>query len=109
MASFWFSPDGKEYHITRENFEMFDNPNVILNSSNEKAGGDKNSISICISLQSKVGKFVKIELKPRSTWLLLSEITFETGNTGFYCILQKNVLKIIRMYHYSFKTFEIFL
>jgi len=76
MASFWFSPDGKEYHV----IETFNNPNVILDDSNEKASGDKNSISICISLQSKVGKFVKIELKPRSTWLLLSEITFETGN-----------------------------
>ncbi|EZA62255.1 Discoidin domain-containing receptor [Ooceraea biroi] len=75
--SFWFSPDGKEYHATRETFEMFDNPSVVPNSSNERANG-KNSISIYVPLQLKVGKFVKIELKPRSRWLLLSEITFET-------------------------------
>lgn len=32
-----------------------------------------------ILLPTRIGKFVKLVLKPKSKWLLLSEVTFETG------------------------------
>lgn len=61
---------------------MFRDPkmNIIPNSDNEKNSRGKNGVLISIPLQSRVGKFVKIEIKPQSKWLLLSEITFESGN-----------------------------
>lgn len=80
IVNFWFSSDGKEYHETPETFQMFNDPkiNVIPGSSNEK--NRRSSASISIPLQSRVGKFVKMEIKSQSKWLLLSEITFQTGN-----------------------------
>lgn len=80
VVNFWFSSDGKEYHETPETFHMFNDPkmNIISGSSNEKNG--RSSASISIPLQSRIGKFVKMEIKPQSKWLLLSEITFQTGN-----------------------------
>ncbi|EFN64360.1 Discoidin domain-containing receptor 2 [Camponotus floridanus] len=80
MANFWFSLDGKDYHATPEIFQTFNDSktNTIPNSSNEKNGRSRSSISISIPLQSRIGKFIKIELKFKSKWLLLSEITFET-------------------------------
>lgn len=88
MANFWFSSDGKDYHATPEMFQIFNGSktNTIPNSSNEKGGGSRSSVSISIPLQSRIGKFVKIELKLRSKWLLLSEITFETGNLSSFTI-----------------------
>ncbi|KAL6259702.1 hypothetical protein P5V15_009617 [Pogonomyrmex californicus] len=79
MVNFWFSSDGKDYHKTPETFQMFNGPkaNIILSSSNEK-GRSKNSALISIPLQSRIGKFVKMEIKPQSKWLLLSEIIFQT-------------------------------
>lgn len=82
MANFWFSLDGKDYHATPEMFQIFNDSktNTIPNSSNKKDGKSRSSIPISIPLQSRIGKFVKIELKFKSKWLLLSEITFETSN-----------------------------
>lgn len=78
---------GKEYHRMRRNTpEMFHTftdlkANVISNSSREK--GSRNIFWISIPLEPKVGKFVKMELKPEAKWLLLSEIIFESGNLYF--------------------------
>lgn len=93
MVDFWFSSDGKEYHGTPETFQTFKDPktNIILNNSSEKSSS-RNSISISIPLQSRSGKFVKIEMKPRAKWLLLSEITFVMGNlySNYYIRKTKN-------------------
>ncbi|KYN06614.1 Discoidin domain-containing receptor 2 [Cyphomyrmex costatus] len=80
IINFWFSSDGKEYHETPETFQMFNEPkiNIISSNSNKKDGKSKKSIVISIPLQSRFGKFVKMDIKPQSKWLLLSEITFET-------------------------------
>lgn len=95
MANFWFSSDGKDYHATPEMFQTFNDSktSIIPNSSNDKDGKSRNSILISIPLQSRIGKFVKIELKLRSKWLLLSEITFETGNLSNFIIryIRKNL------------------
>lgn len=37
------------------------------------------SMTITIPLQLRSGKFVKLDLKPKSEWLLISEITFDPG------------------------------
>jgi len=97
MANFWFSLDGKDYHATPEIFQTFNDSktNTIPNSSNEKDGRSRSSISISIPLQSRIGKFVKIELKFKSKWLLLSEVTFETGNLSNFIIIYSQKLKII--------------
>lgn len=88
MANFWFSLDGKDYQTTPEIFQTFNDSktNTIPNSSSKNDGRSKSSISISIPLQSRIGKFVKIELKFKSKWLLLSEITFETGNFSSFII-----------------------
>jgi len=80
IINFWFSSDGKEYHETPETFQMFNEPKMnILSNSNEKDGKSKSSALISIPLQLRFGKFVKMDIKPQSEWLLLSEISFETG------------------------------
>nr|XP_012216863.1 PREDICTED: discoidin domain-containing receptor 2-like [Linepithema humile] len=82
IIKLWFSSDGKEYHRMRRNTpEMFQTftdlkANVISNSSREK--GSRNIFWISIPLEPKVGKFVKMELKPEAKWLLLSEIIFDS-------------------------------
>ncbi|XP_014476729.1 PREDICTED: discoidin domain-containing receptor 2-like isoform X1 [Dinoponera quadriceps] len=86
MANFWFSSDGKEYPDAPETFNG-SKTNIILDGGSERNGGDKNSALITIPLQSRLGKFVKVELKPKARWLLLSEVTFMTvpeakNNTG---------------------------
>ncbi|XP_070528561.1 discoidin domain-containing receptor 2 isoform X2 [Cardiocondyla obscurior] len=76
--NFWFSLDGKEYYETPETFQVFNDVkiNIISGNSNEKNG--RNSTIISIPLQLRTGKFIKMEIKPQSKWLLLSEITFQT-------------------------------
>lgn len=60
----WFSNDG----------ELYENP---LNMSvEEKSVYSPGIIPVSISLKSRNSKFIKIELIPRSKWLLLSEIIF---------------------------------
>lgn len=78
-VNLWFSSDGKEYPGTPE---TLNDPqmNINLDNGSEKVGNEKNSASITIPLQSRIGKFVRMELKPKATWLLLSEVTFVTGN-----------------------------
>lgn len=61
----WFSVDGKSYE-----------PLTIEQSVEEKSVSG--IISIVIPLRSKSSKFVKLELEPRSKWLLISEITFDS-------------------------------
>ncbi|KYN19447.1 Discoidin domain-containing receptor 2, partial [Trachymyrmex cornetzi] len=79
IVNFWFSSDGKEYYETPETFQMFNEPKInIPSSSNEKEGKSKSTALISIPLQSRLGKFVKMDIKPQSEWLLLSEISFET-------------------------------
>ncbi|XP_012523406.1 uncharacterized protein LOC105829245 [Monomorium pharaonis] len=80
MVHFWFSSDGKEYHEIPETFQIFNDPklNIISGSSSEKNSKSKNGALISIPLQSRIGKFIKMEIKPQSKWLLLSEITFES-------------------------------
>ncbi|KYQ53247.1 Discoidin domain-containing receptor 2, partial [Trachymyrmex zeteki] len=78
MVNFWFSLDGKEYHEIPETFQMFNEPKMNIIPSNEKNGKSKSSALISIPLQSRLGKFVKMDIKPQSKWLLLSEISFET-------------------------------
>lgn len=80
----WFSLDGKEYPGTPETFQTFNDPkaNIILDNG-------KNSTSIYIPLQSRMGKFIKVELKPKAKWLLLSEITFMAGNLLFHYYIQE--------------------
>ncbi|XP_020292195.1 uncharacterized protein LOC109858901 [Pseudomyrmex gracilis] len=55
-----------------------------INSSNERDNENKNSASMSIPLPLIMGKFVKITLIPKSKWLLLSEITFETDVTNIF-------------------------
>lgn len=96
IVNFWFSSDGKEYHETPETFQMVNDPkmNIISGNRNEKNG--KSSVSISIPLQSRVGKFIKMEIKPQSKWLLLSEITFHIGNYYFVIIFQMYFKYIIQ-------------
>ncbi|XP_024936417.1 discoidin domain-containing receptor 2 isoform X2 [Cephus cinctus] len=71
-ATVWFSFDGTQYHQTPEKIEI--------------AGEIKaTTASISIPLQSRIGRFLKIELNPKSKWLLVSEVTFEsiTGSRNF--------------------------
>lgn len=95
-VNFWFSSDGKEYHEAPETFQMLNDPKmtVIPGSSNEKGGRNRNSALISIPLQLRVGKFVKMNIKPQSKWLLLSEITFDTGIiTDFIAIIYSNYIQ----------------
>ncbi|XP_015523678.2 discoidin domain-containing receptor 2 [Neodiprion lecontei] len=64
-AYVWFSFDGKQYHQTSEKLEV-----------NEDVKSTTRSVSI--SLQSRIGRFVKIELVPKAKWLLVSEVTFDS-------------------------------
>ncbi|XP_044014837.1 discoidin domain-containing receptor 2-like [Aphidius gifuensis] len=59
-----FSKDGDEYDVPL-------NINI-----EEKSLYSPGIIPISISLKSRISKFIKIQLEPRSKWLLLSEITF---------------------------------
>lgn len=79
---------------TPEAFHTFTDlkANVISNSSREK--GSRNIFWISIPLEPKVGKFVKMELKPEAKWLLLSEIIFESGNL-YFAIRKLERLKFI--------------
>lgn len=86
--NFWFSSDDKEYPGTPETFND-PKANITLDSVGEKSGSGKNSVSITIPLQSRTGKFVKVELKPKARWLLLSEITFMTGNLLSHYYIRK--------------------
>lgn len=62
----WFSHDGKQYQAAEEKAEF--------------VGSIRSSVAtLSIDLQSRSGRFVRIELVPRSKWLLLSEVTFESG------------------------------
>jgi len=93
VVNFWFSSDGKEYHETPETFQMFNDPKMnIPSSSNEKSSRNKNNALISIPLQSRIGKFVKMDIKPQSKWLLLSEITFETGIISLILLLYLNYI-----------------
>jgi len=93
VINFWFSSDGKEYHETPETFQMFNDPKInIPSSNNEKSSRNKNNVLISIPLQSRIGKFVKMDIKPQSKWLLLSEITFETGIISLILLLYSNYI-----------------
>ncbi|XP_046825475.1 discoidin domain-containing receptor 2-like isoform X1 [Vespa crabro] len=64
-VSAWFSFDGIDYDPTEATLRTTDDIKVGTSLST-------------ILLPTRIGKFVKLELKPKSKWLLLSEITFET-------------------------------
>ncbi|XP_076622399.1 discoidin domain-containing receptor 2-like isoform X1 [Colletes latitarsis] len=65
----WFSTDGENYQANPEIFEtMLIDASPTINEA----------ILTSIALQSRIGKFVKLELSLASKWLLLSEITFHT-------------------------------
>lgn len=62
----WFSYDGKQYQTSTEKVEI---PNDFKSSAG----------MITFPLQLKTGRFIKLDIKPRSKWLLISEVTFESG------------------------------
>ncbi|XP_058799560.1 discoidin domain-containing receptor 2-like [Phymastichus coffea] len=59
-----FSYDGKEYEAT----DKIEIPNDFKS----------NAGMVTIPLQLKTGRFVKLEIKPRAKWLLISEVVFES-------------------------------
>ncbi|XP_057334847.1 discoidin domain-containing receptor 2-like isoform X2 [Microplitis mediator] len=63
----WFSKDGIDYDSS-----------PIEMTIEEKSPYSPGIIPILVSLKSRVGRFVKLELEPRSKWLLISEISFES-------------------------------
>ncbi|XP_074100892.1 discoidin domain-containing receptor 2-like isoform X2 [Cotesia typhae] len=63
----WFSNDGESY-----------DPSSIDVSVEEKSPYSPGIIPIVVSLKSRLGRFIKLELEPRSKWLLVSEISFES-------------------------------
>ncbi|XP_044587941.1 discoidin domain-containing receptor 2-like isoform X1 [Cotesia glomerata] len=63
----WFSNDGESY-----------DPSSIEVSVEEKSPYSPGIIPIVVSLKSRLGRFIKLELEPRSKWLLVSEISFES-------------------------------
>jgi len=63
--------------------------NVVSNSSREK--DSRNIKWVSIILEPKIGKFIKMELKPEAKWLLLSEILFESGKLSNYIPLSGNL------------------
>ncbi|XP_034942255.1 epithelial discoidin domain-containing receptor 1-like isoform X2 [Chelonus insularis] len=63
----WFSEDGETY----ESYP-------VELSIEEKSTYSPGIIPIIIPLRSRSGRFVKLELEPRSKWLLISEISFES-------------------------------
>ncbi|KZC04736.1 Discoidin domain-containing receptor 2, partial [Dufourea novaeangliae] len=66
----WFSVDGENYETTPEISETM---SIDDNLSTGVV------FSTSIMLQSRIGRFVKVELSLAAKWLLLSEITFYTG------------------------------
>ncbi|XP_066586703.1 discoidin domain-containing receptor 2-like [Prorops nasuta] len=62
----WFSLDGKQYQPTAEKLEVTDE----IKSS---------TVNLSLPLPARHGRFVKLEIKPTSKWLLVSEITFDTA------------------------------
>ncbi|KAG7211120.1 hypothetical protein KM043_010446 [Ampulex compressa] len=63
----WFSHDGAEYHPEPERLE------VRRDEGAAALGKD-----VSIPLRSRIGKFARLELRVRSKWLLIGEVTFET-------------------------------
>ncbi|OXU17697.1 hypothetical protein TSAR_002230 [Trichomalopsis sarcophagae] len=63
LIQVWFSYDGKNYQTSTEKIDISNDfkPNAAV---------------VEIPLQLKTGRFVKLEIKPRSKWLLISEVTF---------------------------------
>ncbi|XP_012279194.1 discoidin domain-containing receptor 2 [Orussus abietinus] len=70
--SVWFSYDGKRYHPNPERLEF---------------SGDIRTPTgvVSVPLQSRTGRFAKVVFRPRSKWLLISEVTFESvsGSRNF--------------------------
>ncbi|XP_053970588.1 uncharacterized protein LOC128872175 isoform X1 [Hylaeus volcanicus] len=65
----WFSTDGENYQADSE---------VTETLSIDASSATNDGILTSIALQSKIGRFVKLELSFGAKWLLLSEITFYT-------------------------------
>lgn len=64
-ALVWFSFDGLQYQSNPEKIEVTEEIKT-------------SSISVSIPLLSRVAKFIKLELKQKSKWLMISEVNFET-------------------------------
>ncbi|XP_076248235.1 discoidin domain-containing receptor 2-like [Calliopsis andreniformis] len=65
----WFSNDGEDYQSDAD---------ILETPSDSGSLTTDGIVSASIALQSKIGKFVKLELSLASKWLLLSEISFHT-------------------------------
>ncbi|XP_076169898.1 discoidin domain-containing receptor 2-like [Ptiloglossa arizonensis] len=65
----WFSTDGENYQT---------DPEILETTSIDASSTTNDAISTSIALQSRIGRFVKLELNFGGKWLLLSEITFHT-------------------------------
>lgn len=68
LIHIWFSSDGENYESEAEKLVG------LIDSSSSIAE------TISIPLQSRIGRFVKMEFDLAAKWLLLSEITFHTGS-----------------------------
>ncbi|KAJ8668389.1 hypothetical protein QAD02_010052 [Eretmocerus hayati] len=59
----WFSFDGKEYYTHTQKM-------AISNDFRSNSG------MVTVPLQMKAGRFVRLQIKPRAKWLLMSEVIF---------------------------------
>lgn len=78
----WFSSDGENYESEAEKLVG------LIDASSSVAE------TISIPLQSRIGRFVKMEFDLAAKWLLLSEITFHTGKEFIYFFLL-NLFKLL--------------
>jgi len=59
-------------------------------------GGVAPTYNVTIDLRRRVGRWLKVELEFNSTWLLLSEVTFNSGN---HSILQSDIHRIYYVFY----------
>lgn len=65
-----FSDDGNDYHL----------PSIDIDVE-ERSVYSPGIIPVSVPLRSRTSKFVKLEMEPRSKWLLLSEVTFTSSKS----------------------------